>query len=98
MLALALGGRTIAEWKARMSVSEFRAWVDFHDLQPFDDAHRFHRPAALVAASLGGGEIAEKVRWLRDGRPEQGVTVGDDGHYSDADRATLQAFGMLKKG
>jgi hypothetical protein len=37
-----------------MSASEFSAWKAFFLMYPFDDAHRFHRPAAAVAASFGG--------------------------------------------
>lgn len=98
VLALALGGRSIAEWKASMSAPEFRRWVEFYNLSPFDDLHRYHRPAALVAASMGGAEIADQIRWLRNG-PEPAAAINDgDEKYSDADRATLQAFGLLKKG
>lgn len=99
MLALALGGRTVAEWKASMSAVEFQAWVDFYRLQPFDDLHRYHRPAALVATGLGGGDVADALRWLEDGPVSPAMPIdGSAPHYTDADRATLQAFGMLKKG
>lgn len=81
-----------------MSNVEFQAWVEFYRLQPFDDAHRYHRPAALVATKLGGGDVAKAIRWLEDGpvAPTPGIS-GDAAHYTDADRATLQAFGVLKK-
>lgn len=68
VLALALGGRTIAEWQARMTQAEFRAWCEFYRRWPFDDLHRFHRPAALVAGSMaGGGQSAMEARldWLQ---------------------------------
>lgn len=86
MIALALGGRTVSEWKANMSRSEFLAWGDFYRAYPFDDYHRFHRPAALVASSIGGGEISNRLDWLQPPRP-----VSQD--YSEADLNTLKAFG-----
>jgi hypothetical protein len=49
-----IGGRTIAEARERMSASEFKQWVAFFSMYPFDDAHRYHRPAAVVAHSFGG--------------------------------------------
>lgn len=78
---------------------EFQAWVEFYLLHPFDDLHRYHRPAALVASGLAGGKVADAIRWLEDGPVEPPPAISGDGqHYTDADRATLQAFGVLKKG
>jgi hypothetical protein len=37
-----------------MSASEFRFWKIFYQMFPFDDLHRYHRPAVAVAASFGG--------------------------------------------
>lgn len=36
-----------------MSLREFNSWISFYRLFPFDDAHRFYRPAALIAKSNG---------------------------------------------
>lgn len=36
-----------------MSAVEFERWAEFYRANPFDDAHRYHRPAALIAARLG---------------------------------------------
>ena len=36
ILALALGGRTIAEWQAIMSQREFDSWVDYYSNQSLD--------------------------------------------------------------
>lgn len=93
MIALALGGRTVAEWKAAMSHAEFLSWVDFYEAEPFDDFHRFHRPAALIAQSLGGGDVAEKLAWLR---PEPVQAEPGDEKLSAADLNTLKAFGLRK--
>jgi len=43
----------VAEWKASMSAAEFECWAEFYRAHPFDDAHRYHRPAALLAARTG---------------------------------------------
>jgi hypothetical protein len=89
VIALALGGRTVAEWKQAMSEAEFLSWVEFYRLQPFDDFHRFHRPAALVSASLGGGDVQARLDWLAPDRGTEGLT--------DADINTLKAFGFTRK-
>ena len=73
-----------------MTQAEFRSWVEFYELHPFDDFHRFHRPAALVAASMGGGSVAEKLDWLQP-KPQD-----ETGDLSDADLNTLRAFGLRK--
>lgn len=72
-----------------MPQTEFLSWVEFYKLYPFDDFHRYHRPAALVSASLGGGELQQRLDWLQ---PDP--TTED---LNDADMATLRAFGFTKK-
>jgi hypothetical protein len=73
-----------------MTRAEFLSWVDFYELHPFDDFHRFHRPAALVSVSLGGGNASEKLEWLQP-TPQEDV-----GGLSEADINTLRAFGLRK--
>lgn len=68
-----------------MSQAEFLAWRHFYRQQPFDDLHRFHRPAALVAASMAG-EFDKRLQFLA---PEP---VPDG--YSEAELNTFKAFGM----
>ena len=85
MLTLALGGCTVAELQARMSQAEFGAWVAFYRQQPFDDLHRYHRPAALVAASMSG-EFKDRLAFLA---PEP-VPAG----YAPSELATFAAFGI----
>lgn len=73
-----------------MTQPEFIAWVEYFRLYPFDDLHRFHRPAALVAQSLGGGEIHTRLDWLHpDPRNAQ---------LGDADLTTLRALGFKSRG
>ena len=51
--------------------------------------HRYHRPAALVARSMGGGDVGELIDWLQ---PPAGEV-----DLSEADVATLRAFGIRKE-
>ena len=73
-----------------MPQAEFLAWVEFYRMYPFDDLHRFHRPAALVATSFGGGDINPRLEWLH---PEPSTI-----NMSDADLNTMKAFGFTRKG
>lgn len=69
-----------------MPLAEFDAWGQFYRRWPFDDLHRYHRPAALVSMSMAGGDIQEILDWL------QPPAWASD--YSDADLRTLRAFGL----
>lgn len=73
-----------------MTLAEFTAWQVFFVKYPFDDYHRFHRPAALVAQLAGGGSLLDKLEWLQPEHADQEVT--------DADAATMRAFGYTRKG
>jgi len=88
-LALALGGRTVAELKASMSLAEFERWAEFYRMHPFDDLHRYHRPAALIAHSFSGGDIEQMLDFL------QPPYVPED--MTEADMNTLRAF-RIKRG
>jgi hypothetical protein len=71
-------GRTVAELQATMCSAEFISWAEFYRQCPFDDFHRFHRPAALVAGSLGGGgedDMRKRLDWLQP--RDDGMTSGD---------------------
>lgn len=85
MLTLAIGGCTVAELQARMTQAEFGAWVQFYRQHPFDDVHRYHRPAALVAASMSG-DFKERLDFLAP----QPVPAG----YAQAELNTFAAFGF----
>lgn len=86
MLALALG-KTVAEMQSSMTQAEFSRWVEFYKLFPFDDLHRFHRPAALVA-SRHGQDVQAMLDWLA---PDP-LTVG----MADADLRTMRAMGFTR--
>lgn len=72
-----------------MPEAEFHAWVEFYRLWPFDDFHRHHRPAALIAGSLGGGDMTQRLEWLQPSPPPD----APEG-WSEADAQTFRAFGL----
>lgn len=86
MLTLAIGGCTIAELQHRMTQAEYHDWARFYALYPFDDFHRFYRPAALVAQAMSGGDIQQRLNWLQPDVANLGL--------NDADMNTLKTFGF----
>lgn len=81
-------------------------WQRYFERWPFDDAHRYHRPAALVSVAVeGGGEermtriAAHRAEYLRDGVVEVPALPAGfaGGQYSEADLTTMQALGVLDK-
>lgn len=64
-------------------------WAEFYREQPFDDFHRFHRPAALIAGMRPGsnGNLQPLLDWLQ--------SPPDDG-YTDADRDLFKAAGIKR--
>lgn len=78
-----------------MTVAEFESWREFYQRYPFDDYHRFYRPAALGFSSAFSpenrtGAVLDALDWLQPDRSEDELT--------DADMATMRAFGFTKKG
>lgn len=80
-----IGGRTIAEAQDRLSESEFESWAAFFQMYPFDDLHRFHRPAAMIATAFGG-KYQQWIDFLAPDPLPPGMT--------QADYNTMRAFGM----
>lgn len=72
-----------------MTQAEFQSWIEFYKSYPFDDFHRFYRPAALVAGSLGGGDLQQRLNWLQPDPSTAGM--------NDADMNTMKAFGFRGK-
>ncbi len=68
-----------------MTQPEFLAWVEFFKQNPFDDYHRFYRPAAMVASSMSGAVPDELLGWL-ERKPVA--------KYSEAELNTFKAFGI----
>lgn len=74
-----------------MSQREFLNWCAFYELNPFDDLHRYHRPAALVATSMAGGDMSKLLTYLvNDHSEKEEATYGG---LSEADMRTLAALG-----
>lgn len=71
-----------------MPAADLMSWREYYRLFPFDDLHRFHRPAALVA-SASGGDIKGSLRWLS---PDPADAVLDGWEQSDLN--TFAAFGV----
>lgn len=75
-----------------MTQPEYFSWMEFYRLYPFDDFHRFHRPAALIARMTQGPDAPMQplLDWLQPDRGTEGLT--------DADMNTMKAFGYTRKG
>lgn len=72
-----------------MSQAEFERWFSFYQMNPFDDLHRHHRPAALIASSMCGEEIDKLVEWLH---PQYNDAA--ESEFSEADMNTFKALGI----
>jgi hypothetical protein len=72
-----------------MSQAEFDRWSQFYRDYPFDDLHRYHRPAALISVSMAGGEIQDKLNWLHPEPLPDGLSL--------ADVNTMKAFGLSQE-
>jgi hypothetical protein len=72
-----------------MSQAEFDRWSQFYRDHPFDDLHRYHRPAALISVSMAGGEIQDKLNWLHPEPLPDGLSL--------ADVNTMKAFGLSQE-
>ncbi|KIP87455.1 hypothetical protein [Stenotrophomonas lacuserhaii] len=64
---------------------ELAGWRTFFELYPFDDLHRYHRPATAIAGSFG----AKPEQILQYLSPEP-----TDSAMSDADRDITKALGF----
>jgi len=81
-----------------MTEREFRSWQQFYAESPFDDLHRYQRPAALLAQVQVGGDFAARLDWLAGGsglQPEQPRQLA--GQSSEADLRTFAALGLPVK-
>jgi hypothetical protein len=79
---------TIGQMRAAMTPREFSQWAEFYKLFPFDDRHRFHRPAAMVAAAFGG-KYEDRLAFLS---PDPVVAK-----FSRSDMGIMKALGVKPK-
>lgn len=75
-----------------MPEADFEALREFYVTDPFDDLHRYHRPAALVASSMGG-TFAKALAVLR---PPPPTDIPAHGNFSDADMRSMLALGLTR--
>lgn len=75
-----------------MTQAEYLTWLEFYRLYPFDDFHRFHRPAALISQSMAGGDIKQRLEWLQ---PEP---IPDGLNYADLRTIAAMGFKPSMKG
>ena len=68
-----------------MPAADLDGFRTFFEFYPFDDLHRFHRPAAL-AASAFGGKYEDRLAFL--------APSPTDPMLSDADRDVSKALGF----
>jgi len=71
-----------------MSKTEFDEWANFYQSFPFDDKHRYHRPAALIAKVSSTAKIDDLIAWL------QPSYAANQDNFDEADMRTLAAFGF----
>lgn len=73
-----------------MPQRELDAWIAFYQRFPFDDRHRYHRPAALVSAAGRNGDMNQAVMDALDYLQPDPLPDG----VSQADYNTMRAFGI----
>lgn len=76
-----------------MTYAEFVSWQHYYDEAPFDDHHRYHRPALLVAQSMAGGDIKPKLEFLVPPKTEE-LSEQVPGGLSQADLRTIATLGV----
>lgn len=74
MLALALCCQ-LHEVRA-LPMDELESWRQFYQLFPFDDLHRYHRPAALIKAS-NANSFEELCQVLQPTPAPEGLSTAD---------------------
>lgn len=72
-----------------MPQSELQSWVNFYRLYPFDDMHRFYRPAAIIAHA-SGIKLESAIEWMQPDTDFSG--------FSESDKNTFKALGITPKG
>ena len=71
-----------------MTRREFLSWIEVYRRWPFDDLHRYHRPAALIAHSVAGEPTDKLIEYLQPKPTPAHDTL------SDVDTRLLKQFGI----
>ena len=69
-----------------MAKTEFDSWARFYADYPFDDRHRYHRPAALIAKMHTKADMSELLEFLQPSKARKDL--------ASSDLNTLKAFGL----
>lgn len=80
----------MGELKQAMTQVEFERWQQFYMRHPFDDHHRYQRPAVLVSQSMAGGDVKQKFDFLAPPFEDEHEEVEG---LSSADIKTIIALG-----
>jgi hypothetical protein len=72
-----------------MTADEFNSWVEFYKLFPFDDLHRYYRPAALVRSGMAG-KYEDALEFLQPEPLNEGLI--------QSDVSIMRAMGFARKG
>ena len=75
-----------------MSLREYEGWIDYFNRHPFDDLHRYHRPALGDTLIRGGVAFDRVIEWMRDDM----TTKANEPTAEDADANTLRALGLSR--
>lgn len=71
-----------------MSEIEFQTWIEFYKDFPFDDVHRYYKPAAMVAA-VHNRNFEDNMDFLQPVQIPDGMTT--------ADYSVLKTLGGLRE-
>lgn len=75
-----------------MTSSEYRGWIDYFDRHPFDDLHRYHRPALADTLIRGGVEFDAALQWAGGTTPEAPREMTPE----EADAITMRTLGVSR--
>lgn len=74
-LALALGGRTINELKAAMTVDEFNVWLLYRSKWGISVNRSIELGSALITQAHRGGKLSDYLPRREEEKPQSPVTV-----------------------
>lgn len=86
-MALALG-QTVGQLKQTLTNKEYLDWVAYYKSYPFDDFHRFHRPAALLVSRGKNEQLDAALKFLDINSVLPGEINMDE--MSEADMSIIQ--------